>query len=149
MLWGVFCEKGLSKLAIIVVNQNAAICTDTPHDYLLPFARRVYSTKWIFQQDTASIHTASVAKNWFKENNIDVMQWPSRSADPNRTENIWGVLSPAVYAGGKQFKDVGELKTCVLEEWNRLRYELLYDLNRSMAKCCADVITNHDAKISY
>ena len=36
-----------------------------------------------FQQDKAPCHTAKRVEAWFKENNVNVRQWPARSPDLN------------------------------------------------------------------
>ena len=39
--------------------------------------------RWIFQQDSAPCHTANIVKEWFKDNDVPVMQWPAQSPDLN------------------------------------------------------------------
>ena len=39
--------------------------------------------RWIFQQDSAPCHTAKIVKEWFKDNDVPVMQWPAQSPDLN------------------------------------------------------------------
>lgn len=77
------------------------------------------------------------------------MQWPSKNLDLSRIENIWDVLEMAVYANGKQVYSVTELKKCIIKEWVSLDPQLLHNLNKNMAKRCADVITNQRKGISY
>lgn len=55
----------------------------------------------------------------------------------------------AVYANGKQVYSVTELKKCIIKEWVSLDPQLLHNLNKNMAKRCADVITNQGKGISY
>jgi hypothetical protein len=34
---------------------------------------------WVFQHDNAAVHTARLVRSWLKEENINVLEWPSVS----------------------------------------------------------------------
>jgi transposase len=41
----------------------------------------------VFMQDSASIHTARIIRDWFKEKSIEVLKWPPYSLDLNSIEH--------------------------------------------------------------
>ena len=66
--------------------------------------------------DGASIHQSRETKEWLKSNKIPVLDWPTNSPDLNPLENLWGTLTRAVFANGRQFKTKTELKTEIFKQ---------------------------------
>jgi len=64
--------------------------------------------EYYFQQDNASIHTATVVDNWFKSTGMKLFPTPSRSPDLNIMENISKMMCDYVY-DGPQFNKVETL----------------------------------------
>jgi len=73
-------------------------------------ATRISGEMFTFQQDNAAVHSAKVVKSYFTANNIPLLEWPARSPDIRIIENLWADLARAVYAKGRQFNSMKELK---------------------------------------
>ena len=155
MVWGCFSAKGKSDLAFLEGKVNTEKYISTLNNFLLPFAHFTYgagSTAFKFQQDNAPIHVSKEAREYFKENDIDIdlLEWPSKSPDLNPIENLWGYMVLHVYQkGNRQFRTKAELKNALIETWNSIPNDLLVSLSASMPDRCIAIIESRGEKIGY
>ncbi|KAH9069958.1 hypothetical protein Ae201684P_002331 [Aphanomyces euteiches] len=121
--------------------------------YLLPFLGNLRENHGIlspiFQQDNASIHGSRLTKTHIRESNINLMVWPSKSPDLNPIENVWGQLARLVYANGRQYESVDELKAQIRSCWNMLEQSYLQKLVDGMPTRMAQVVLRNGASIDY
>ena len=81
-----------------------------------------------FQQDNSSCHPSADTLAWFEERGIKVMPWPSLSPDLNPIENLWGQLTRVVFADGKSYDSVRDLKMAIEDAWKRISHVELKNL---------------------
>jgi len=59
-----------------------------------------------------------MAKNFFKENVPEIMDWPSNSPDLNPIENLWAIVKRETERCMP--KNLNELERIMVEEWNAI-----------------------------
>ena len=142
MVWGAIFANGKSQLAILEGNQTAESYIRTLNDFLLPLIPEGRRGTIVYQQDNATIHKAHLTKMWLLYQNIKTIDWPAHSPDLNPIENVWGLLARRVYANGRVFSTIDELRSCILTEWQNLETETIQNLITSMPQRCFSVLNN-------
>lgn len=108
------------------------------------------SSRYIFQQDNASIHTAKSTYDFFGQfENIILLDWPSKSPDLNPIENLWGILARRVYAYGTQYDSIEDLEESVYRCWDTIENEILESLIDSMPNRIGNVLVNNGKNTRY
>lgn len=123
MIWAAFGYQGKTEIAFIQGTMNSQGYQSVLEQFLLPVADEISGDGWVFQQDNAAVHTSRSTAQWFEDKHIQVLEWPARSPDLNPIENLWGILSRRVYANGKQYQSVAELKQAIVNEWAGITVE--------------------------
>jgi hypothetical protein len=149
MVWGAFSARGKSPLVVLTGRQNSDDYVHTVSEFLLPFAHLNYGTEFIYQQDNASIHVSARSMEFFDEQAVNVLDWPSKSPDLNPIENLWSIMSRRVYANGKQFERVPDLKAALFEAWEAIPIAMLESLISSMPRRSVEVIEKKGNKTHY
>lgn len=149
MTWGAFSAAGTLEIQFTSSKMNSSDYITVLKSSLLPFLRGAAEKEWVFQQDNASIHTSRETLAWLRANNIQFMEWPSRSPDLNPIENVWGILVRKVYANYRTYDSVSSLKTAIVEEWENLEQKIIENLVNSMPKRIFDVILAKGGPINY
>uniref|UniRef100_A0A672Z0X9 Tc1-like transposase DDE domain-containing protein n=1 Tax=Sphaeramia orbicularis TaxID=375764 RepID=A0A672Z0X9_9TELE len=104
---------------------------------------------WVFQQDNAAVHNARLTKDFFRENNITLLDHPACSPDLNPIENIWGWMAREVYKNGHQFQTVDALCEAIFTTWSNVPTSLLETLASSMPKRIFEVINKNGGATHY
>ena len=120
MVWGGISRRNRTNLIVIDGTLNAA----RYQQHILATEVRQFVNQYgpgiTLQQDNARPHTARTTQAFLRQNNIDVLPWPSKSPDLNPIEHIWDELDRRVRTRQHQPNTLAELRTALTDEWNRL-----------------------------
>jgi len=100
-------------------------------------------------QDNASIHSSRATKTWLADKNIQVLPWPARSPDLNLIEKVCAMMSRMVYAGGKQYDSIPELKVAISAAWANLSGQYRQNLYNSMNNSVNEVVLQRGVIVNY
>ena len=145
MVWGGMCSCKTTTLCIINGNMDSNKYQQVLQANLLPFLE----PNDLFVQDNAPVHVSRSTLEWIEEHDIETLRWPSRSPDLNPMENVWGTMVRRVYAEGKQYSTLQELKMAILRCWQSLGTEELNNLSNSMTGRIFDCISRKGMHVQY
>ena len=121
MVCGAIFANGKSQLAIIEGNRTAESCIRSLEDFLLPLIPEGRRGTIVDQQDNVTIHTEHLTKCGYciKTSRrliglLIVLIWTP-------IDNVGGLLARRVYANGRVFSTIDELRSCILTEWQKFR----------------------------
>ena len=86
-------------------------------------------------------------RQWFVDNAVELMDWPSQSPDLNPIENLWSIIDDKLRF--HQCNNEDELFAVLEEAWKVLQPDLLSKLVRSMTARCNAVIKNKGFATMY
>lgn len=125
MFWGCFGWDGTGHSCKIIGKMDADLYVEIIKDKL---RNSLYHWDYnlkdiIFQQDNDPKHTSKKAKQCFKENSIQVMEWPPQSPDLNSFEHLWDNLKCKLATYETLPILMEELWTRVQMEWEAISGE--------------------------
>lgn len=147
MVWACFSYYGKGKIIFLDETITSTRYQQILSENLIESSNIMGLKKFIFQQDNAPPHTSNLIRNFFKENKIRLMPWPSNSPDLNPIENIWGHMSYEI--SKRSVKTKSELKSQVADIWNNLDIQYLQKLVESMPNRLREVIDKKGLHIKY
>ena len=84
----------------------------------------------VLQQDNAPVHAASTTKNFFLENEWEVLDWPPYSPNLNIIESLWAIVKRRIAEQAVLWEILGEK---VQEIWTSIDLESIQKLCESIS----------------
>ena len=136
MMWGCMTSKGVGYACKIEGRMDSELYRTILEDYFLNTLEfyGLDHSKIIFQQDNDPKHTSKLAQKWFKDNEINVLDWPPQSPDLNPIEHLWSHLKRQLAGYEEEPEGMNELWERTEAEWNSIPLEECLKLFESMPK---------------
>ena len=93
-------------------------------------------------QDNARPHTAKVVRDYYHENNVQMLDWPPQSPDLNPIEQIWAIMKQKLYTQKSFPTNRDELIKSFFRIWDELPESLLVSLSNSIPERLELVLKN-------
>ena len=134
MMWGCMTAQGVGCACRIDDNMNAQLYVNIlDHEFLDTLAScELEVGDVIFQQDNDPKHTSRIARQWFRDNGVEVLEWPAQSPDLNPIEHLWWHLKRQLAAYETEPTSMHELWERVVVEWGKIPDQVCINLIESM-----------------
>lgn len=151
MVWGCMAASGIGEMFVCEGRLNSTAYINVLKEALLPSFAAVFGDTNMdgvkFQQDNAPCHKSGQTMKWFKDNDIETLNWPPQSPDLNPIEHLWGILKHNIRKYSITSKDM--LRRRLKEEWNNISTKECQTLVNSMPKRVAAVIKAKGGPTKY
>lgn len=148
--WGWMSSMGPGELVEVGGKFNSHNYLDILRDVMLPTVRIVYPHEHIyFVQDNCAIHKARVVRNWLQtQEDVTIINWPSKSPDLNPIENLWGQM--ILNWDSSDVRNKNNLQELVTSTWELMRgRESCWNMVASMKSRLEQIIESNGAPLSY
>lgn len=116
MFWGTLTARGPGRLIPVDGMMNSDKYKAILTNHLVPVLEREYPDgKAIFQQDLAPCHTSVKMQKFFKDNKLNIMEWPGNSPDLNPIENLWAIIKRRIT--NQDCSTMQKLISAVIQTW--------------------------------
>jgi hypothetical protein len=146
-IWGCFSFLGVGPIFWIKETMTKETYRDILQNVMLPYARDNMGREWRFQQDNDPKHASKIVKDWFHQNQVSVIEWPSQSPDLNPIEHLWRELKKALPR--EKIVNKQELWREVQKAWYNVPKQVCENLVSSMNRRCSEVIKNRGRATRY
>ena len=117
MVWGgITCNTKMDLITVQGMLTAAGYCAQIIQPVIVPFARQRPGV--IIQQDNARPHTARYTMDVLNNNNVQLLEWPSRSPDLSPIEHMWDILGRRVRE--RHNVNVRDLERALHREWKNI-----------------------------
>jgi len=148
MVWGCCNSNGVGKLVQIDGIMTGATYVNILEDNLFESAVMLgLDRSFIFQQDNDPKHKSKVARLFFENNNVNILEWPPQSPDLNPIEHLWDHLDRNICQRARYSKAtfLGALK----REWSKIDDQTVKRLIKSVPNRLQEVIKANGYQTSY
>ncbi|GFS87285.1 transposable element Tcb2 transposase [Trichonephila clavipes] len=109
------------------------------NEILLPYVRLfrgAMGLQFLFMDDNAPCHRTVAAEQLLESEDIERMDWPTRSPDLNPIEHVWDFLGRRLAARTLPPVTIRELRLALQDEWAAMPQQLIDTLILSMGRRC-------------
>ena len=132
-VWGSMGWKGVGKLQFIDTIMDQLQYRNILRQNFKSSARKLrLGSDFTFQKDNDPKHCATKTKEWFAENNVEVLEWPAQSPDLNPIEHLWEILDRKIE--DQSFSEKDNLKVALEEAWEKIQLEETKSLVESLPR---------------
>ena len=144
MVWGAIRADGRRVIKLYERSVNQYYYQEILNEALL----EIYTTRFKFQQDGATCHTAHSTKDFLIRKNIRLLEnWPAQSADLSIIENLWDKLK--VEVKNRNPRSIDELWNVTREEFYKIPNDYIKKLYGSLPDRVMKVIHSKGGNTKY
>ncbi|GFV78027.1 transposable element Tcb2 transposase [Trichonephila clavipes] len=111
--------------------------------------RGAMGLQFLFMDDNAPCHRTVAAEQLLESEDIERMDWPARSLEPNPIEHVWDFLGRRLAARTLPPVTIRELRLALQDEWAAMPQQLIDTLILSMGRRCETCLAFRGDHIPY